>query len=229
MTIGIIAEGTEDQAVIKNIVRGIAKKLELDIDTKSIRPDLKLDETDKHNNQQTIGTIQGIKNACEGVHGEREDFERFFFLEDSTFIAIQLDTAEIENQNFDFTRPVKENNPNYCSELRNKVVELINTWLENNYHEQILYAITIEELEAWCLTIFQKADTSLSANPKNQLLRILKKRNIKIDGNNKARSFEDKVTKDFRKFKKLEECMKQNQSLEFFVRTTMEKLQNYDN
>jgi|GEM_PF-2986944 hypothetical protein len=41
MVIGIIAEGTEDQAVIKNIIKGISKSLDLEIDVRSIRPDLK--------------------------------------------------------------------------------------------------------------------------------------------------------------------------------------------
>lgn len=133
MVIGIIAEGTEDQAVIKNILKGVAKILDIEIDTRPIRPDLKKDETDKHNNQQTIGTFQGVKNACEGIDGEREDFDKFFFIEDSAFMTIQLDTAEIENQNFEFTRPIKENNPNYSTALRQNVIDLINGWLENNY------------------------------------------------------------------------------------------------
>jgi hypothetical protein len=224
MVIGIIAEGTEDQAVIKNIIKGISKSLDLEIDVRSIRPDLKQDETDKHQNQQTIGTFQGVKNACIGIDGEREDFEKFFFLEDSVFMTVQLDTAEIENQDFKFIRPNKNNNLNYSTELRNKVIELIDGWLENNYKNELLYAIAIEELEAWCLTIYEKKDSSISANPKNQLMRILSKRNIKIDGNNRANSFEQKVTKGFRKFKKLNEFMLYNESLEMFVNEVLEQL-----
>jgi hypothetical protein len=224
MVIGIIAEGTEDQAVIKNILRGVAKILDIEIDTLPIRPSLKRDETDNHNNQQTIGTFQGVKNACEGVEGEREDFDKFFFIEDSAFMTIQLDTAEIDNHNFEFTRPVKENNPNYSTELRQNVIDLINGWLENNYENQLFFAIAIEEIEAWCLTIYEKKDSSLSANPKNQLLRILSKKNIKIDGNNKATSFEQKVTKDFRSPKKLKEYIDYNQSLAEFVKETITKL-----
>jgi hypothetical protein len=224
MVIGIIAEGTEDQAVIKNIIKGISKSLDLEIDVRSIRPDLKQDETDKYQNQQTIGTFQGVKNACIGIDGEREDFEKFFFLEDSVFMTLQLDTAEIENQDFKFIRPNKNNNLNYSTELRNKVIELIDGWLENNYKNELLYAIAIEELEAWCLTIYEKKDSSISANPKNQLMRILSKKNIKIDGNNRANSFEQKVTKEFRKFKKLNEFMLYNKSLETFVNEVLEQL-----
>lgn len=227
MVIGIISEGTEDQAVIKNILKGVAKILDIEIDTLPIRPDLSKDETDKHNNQQTIGTFQGVKNACEGVDGEREDFDRFFFIEDNEFVTIQLDTAEIENQNFEFTRPTKNNNSNYNTELRQNIIDLINTWLENNYENQILYAITIEEIEAWCLTIYEKKDSSISANPKNQLMRILSKKNIKIDGNNKATSFERKVSKGFKNAKKLQQYMVYNKSLEAFVNETISKLSNF--
>lgn len=227
MVIGIISEGTEDQSVIKNILRGIAKMLDLDLETRPIRPDLRRDETDNHSNQQTIGTFQGVKNACQGENGEREDFDSFFFLDDHEFIVIQLDTAEIENQDFEFTRPVKDNNPNYSTELREGVIELINGWLENNYEGQLLYAITIEEMEAWCLTTYQKTNTTLSANPKNQLQRILSRRNIKIDGNNIARSFENNVSKDFRKFKNLKRYMQYNKSLEEFVLETINHFQEY--
>ncbi|MFK7949256.1 MAG: hypothetical protein AB8G11_16815 [Saprospiraceae bacterium] len=224
MVIGIIAEGTEDQAVIKNILKGIAKSLNIEIDVRPIRPNLKKDEDDLQNNTQTIGTFQGVKNACEGIDGERENFDKFFFLEDSAFMVIQLDTAEIDNHNFDFSRPNKDNNPNYSIELRNQVIELINGWLENNYENQLLYAIAIEEIEAWCLTIYNKKDTSLSANPKNQLQRILNKRNIKIDGNNIASSFEKKVTKDFKNPKKLKQFTAYNQSLADFVNETIDKI-----
>ena len=224
MVIGIIAEGTEDQAVIKNILKGVSKILEIEIDTRAIRPDLKKDETDKHNNPQTIGTFQGVKNTCEGMDGEREDFDKFFFFEDSAFMTIQLDTAEIENHNFDFTRPTKVDNPKYSTELRNKMIALINSWLDNNYQNQLLYAIAIEELEAWCLTIYDKKDSTLSANPKNQLRRILSKKNIKIDGNNRALSFEQKVTKDFKSAKKLKQCMNYNESLKDFVNESAEAI-----
>ena len=67
MRVGIIAEGTEDQSVIKNILRAF------DIDGYSIRPSLSVDESRKHlANQSTIGTFQGVKNACI----QRDDFER---------------------------------------------------------------------------------------------------------------------------------------------------------
>lgn len=224
MVIGIIAEGREDQAVIKNILKGVAKSLNIEIDVRPIRPNLKKDETDLQNNTQTIGTFQGVKNACEGVDGEREDFDKFFFFEDSVFMTIQLDTAEIDIHNFEFTRPTKDKNPNYSTELRQNVIDLINTWLENNYENPLLYAIAIEEIEAWYLTIYEKKDSSLSANPKNQLMRILNKKNIKIDGNNKATSFEQKVAKDFRSPKKLKEYMNYNQSLAEFVKETIAKL-----
>ena len=55
MRVGIIAEGTEDQSVIKNILRAF------DIDGYSIRPSLSVDESRKHlANQSTIGIFVGF-------------------------------------------------------------------------------------------------------------------------------------------------------------------------
>lgn len=74
------------------------------------------------------------------------------------------------------------------------------------------------------MTIYEKKDSSVSANTKNQLLRILSKKNIKIDGNNKAVSFEQKVSKNFKNPKKLKQYLNYNQSLADFVNETIVKL-----
>ena len=114
--VGIISEGAEDYGVLKNILRALGFDGSEII---AIRPTLSKDATDKHDNQQTIGTFQGVKNACEGKDGKRPDFEQFFNTQiDAKYIVVQIDTAEIDRQNFEFIKPVKEGNPNYSTELR---------------------------------------------------------------------------------------------------------------
>ncbi len=212
MRIGIISEGTEDQAVISNLLKGIAKELNIsELEVKPIRPDL--GKSVSHLNDplhKTIGTFQGVKNSC----SERYDFEDFFMDLDNQFVVIHLDTAEIEKQDFIFQKPVKEANENYCMELRNRVIELINKWLENDYQGQILYAIAIEEIEAWVLTIYEKRNSSFSADAKSRLEFVLKMQSIDFD----------KVTKDFKKPKKLDTFLEYNQSLNNFVVSVKEVL-----
>ncbi|HOY18953.1 MAG TPA: hypothetical protein PLC89_16735 [Haliscomenobacter sp.] len=211
MRVGIIAEGTEDQAVISNILRayGVDRS-----DIVSIKPSLQRDATDENNPEEnaTIGTFQGVKNACIGHNGSRPYFEQFFLFEDDLFMVVHLDTAEIEQQNFAFAKPVKTGNPDYCTQLRNQVIDLINTWLEHQYSDQLLYAIAIEEIEAWCLTLYTKHDTAQSADAKSKFWREANKKKIK-SGSNKL----EELTKNFRKLKTLKPLLPYNQSLNDFA------------
>lgn len=216
MQIGIIAEGREDQAVIKNILRAFGFDSS---DIQDIRPKL-LDETDKNHPNYSIGTFQGVKNACLS----KIDVESFFDILDNQYLVIHLDTAEIDRQDFPLTRPPKQNNPAYCAELRTLVIEKINEWLEGKYTEKLFYAICIEEIEAWCLTIYLQKDTAVSADPKRKLGEVLAKKNI---NDKKCRDisdyFENKVSKEFRKFKLLRKYAEYNLSLKAFVES-LEKL-----
>ena len=213
MRVGIIAEGTEDQAVIKNILRAF------DIDGYAIRPSLGTDESGKHlANQSTIGTFQGVKNACI----QRDDFERALNVDD--FLVIHLDTAEIDQHDFPFTRPNKTDT-DYCVQLRQKVIEQINAWLNNNFQAQLLYAICIEEIEAWILTLYLQQDTTQIVDVKKKLSQILSTKNITSKGySSNADFYENKVSRDFRKKKILQKCLPYNQSLLAFVESINAKL-----
>jgi len=224
--IGIIAEGAEDQGVIKNILRAFGFD---GSEIKLIRPGLSKDATDRHHDQQSIGTIQGVKNSCIGKNGKRPDFDKAFAVLDCNNIVIHLDTAEIEEQGFKFTRPSKENNVNYCKELRSKVIDLITDWLENNYQDKLLYAIAIEEIEAWCLTLFENRDTVHIRNSKSALQKLLVKSNLtynKFRTNNK-REFFEAFTK-YKKLHKKEQLFKyieNNASMKDFVDSLVEKFE----
>jgi hypothetical protein len=207
MRIAIIAEGAEDQAVISNILRAFG------VDKSNIlcfKPYLGQDANSAgFPDNPTIGTFKGVKNACVGYEGRRHYFERAFGIAGVDFVVVHLDTAEIENHETNFQKPTKVNNPSYCTELRSSMIKLINDWLGSQYENQILYAIAIEEIEAWCLTIFEKTDSTQSANPKGKLNLLINKMNMKYD-------FEE-ISKDFRKQKKLATYLPYNQSLADFV------------
>lgn len=208
MRIGIIAEGTEDQAVIRLILKAYGVD---GSDMVDIRPSLQSDATDAANS--TIGTFQGVKKACEGKDGLRPDFDRFFIFSDQQLMVVHLDTAEIEQQNFAFKKPPKTDNlDDYCAQLRNSVVDLINTWLDHQYSDQLLYAIAIEEIEAWCLTLYLQVDTAQSADAKSKFWREANKKKIKPGTTSLA-----DICKDFSKLKKLKTCLPHNRSLKDFA------------
>lgn len=215
MRAGIIAEGTEDQAVIKNILRAF------NIDGYSIRPSLSVDESRQHlANQSTIGTFQGVKNACI----QRDDFERALNILGDDFLVIHLDTAEIDQHDFPFIRPNKTDT-DYCVQLRQKVIEQINAWLDNNYPKQLLYAICIEEMEAWILTLYLEQDTTKIVDVKKKLIQTLSTKNITSKGcSTNADFYEKKVSRNFRKKKNLQKHLSHNQSLLAFVESINAKL-----
>lgn len=207
MRVGIIAEGKEDQEVIRYILRAYG------IDGSDIlflRPSLQNDATDAADS--TIGTLQGVKNACEGKDGKRPLFDNAFLFSAIDLMVVHIDTAEMEQQNFAFNKPVKTDNPNYCTQLRSMAIDLINSWLDNQYSNQLLYAIAIEEIEAWCLTIYLKTDTAQSADAKSKFWREVNKKKVK-SGNSSPADF----CKDFSKLKKLKTFLPYNQSLKEFA------------
>ncbi len=232
--IGIIAEGREDQGVLKNILRAFGFD---GSEIKLIRPSLGKDATDRHSDEQekaenlSIGTFQGVKNACLGNEEEkRPDFEYAFSTLDCSNLVIHLDTAEIGKQDFVFKIPEKAGNENYSSELRNGVIELINHWLDGKYENQLFYAIAIEEIESWVLTAFEKKDTTSFANPKQRLAKYCEKADLnykkfRLNPIKQKDLFFEELTKakKFHKKKELQKFSKNNQSLALFVESLKNK------
>jgi len=153
---------------------------------------------------------------------EEEDFIKAFFdknyytsAAEQRIIIIQLDTAEVENTDTGIQRPPKANNPDYCQQLRYNIITQIKTWLPpqcESYQQDLYYAICIEEMEAWILTIYQKQDTTKSANPKEKL-----KREPKITFKEGDKRCYDEISKEFRKLKNLKIYCQYNDSLHLFV------------
>jgi hypothetical protein len=175
MRIGVISEGHADRAVITNIVIGITG-IDLN-DIEAIRPVYCYDETDKALlNVQTFSTWSVVKEECE----RRELIDGFLAFEGQDFVIIHIDTAEAEY--YGITRPDK-NSKTYCDDLRALVIKQINTWLKDDLSDSILYAVAIEETDAWILTIYDPNDSTTSAKPKEKLSRILGKKKINSTSN----------------------------------------------
>ena len=171
MRIGVISEGHADRAVISNILTGI---LEIDrSEITSLRPIYTSDETDKAlNNPKTKSSYSVIKEECES----KELINGFLSIEGQDFIVIHIDTAEADK--YGVNRPGRGSS-DYCKKLRQIVIEQINLWLANDYSEQIIYAVAIEEIDAWVLTIHENRDSTIAIDAKKRLNRILSKKGVK--------------------------------------------------
>ena len=217
MFIGIIAEGKSDLAVITNILRG---KSGIDgSEVQYLQPELDYDETDLHKmSADQFSNWALVRETCI----QKRKLSDFFSIDEERFIIIQIDTAEAGEIHYDVERPAKHNNLNYSQELRNNVINKINEWLENQFSEQVFYAIAIEEIEAWVLTIYtdKQVDTCRFTNPKEELYRTLNrkfsKKQKKILSLKDELIKSDKLSRGFRKSKILNKCIALNESLNLF-------------
>lgn len=177
MRIGIISEGHADRAVITNILMGATGIDRNDIE--ALRPIYNLDETDKALiNPQSFSTWSVVKEECE----TRNLIDGFLAFEGQDFVVIHMDTAEADE--YGIHRPDK-NSELFSMKLRNLVIQQINTWLNEDLSDSILYAVAIEEIEAWILTIYDKSDSTKSAQPKEKLDKICGRKGLNSTSNYK--------------------------------------------
>jgi hypothetical protein len=229
MRIGIIAEGKGDQAVLTNILKG---KLGIDKDDITyLRPELYLDETDLSSYRQMkpeeYSNWSLVKEDCL-KRTKIQDFLDNQVLEEKAMV-IHIDSDMAEAEGYDLKKPEKKNNSDYSTELRNIIKDKINEWLEHNFQENIHFAIAIEEIEAWVLTIYMDniKDTCIYNDPKKEFESI----KLKKFSKNKLKEIEENTTfdkylilsADFRKEKQLKKYAKLNQSLDDFC-TSLENV-----
>lgn len=220
MRVAIYAEGRSDLAVLTNILKGY-----LNIDQSDIQyelPEYYLDQTDLAEMKvEEFSNWTIVKDHC--VNSEKIDIF-FNTFDDDRFAIVQIDTAERNLPGFDVKLPSKHgiSVDKYCIELRANVIAKINEWLGNfAFEEKIKYAIAIEEIEAWVLTIYVKGNTAKFNNPKKKLYeelnRQLNKRElIKLSHKKSFDKYFD-LTRKFRKRKDLVKYSSGNESLFLFL------------
>ena len=213
MEIGVISEGHADRAVIANLISGI-----LNVDcslVRALRPVDKYDETDKFIlDSSNFSTWSVIKKECE----ERQLIDAFLAIEGNDFIVIHIDSAEADE--YGVKRPHRREDK-YCEKLRQLIIEQINDWISIDLSASLLYAIAIEEIDAWILTIYDDSDSASSVKPKEKLSRILGIKNE--DSTSNFDNFK-RLSKEFRNRRKIEKgrFLNRNCSLRLFV----EELEN---
>jgi hypothetical protein len=215
MRIGVISEGHADRAVITNIITGITGINQNDIE--ALRPIYNLDETDKAIlKPENFSSWSVVKEECKN----RELIEGFLAFQGQDFVVIHMDSAEAEE--YGVRRPDR-NSKLYSKELRNLIIEQINTWLDVDLSDSILYAIAIEETEAWILTMYEKRDTAKSAKPKEKLGLILGRL-----GKNSVSNYDnfDNLSKPFLKKKNVTKgnFLSYNYSLSAFYEEVQDKV-----
>ncbi len=215
MRVGVISEGGADRAVIINILTGLIGIDKSDIEP--LRPRDKSDETDRAvADRRTFGGWQAVKEECE----TRIQIDEFLAIEGQDYIVIHLDTAEADD--YPVVRPDKTR-AEYCLELRNSVIDRINNWLNIDISQQLLYAIAIEEMDAWVLTIYDPKDSLKSANPKEKLSRVLSR--LALDSSSNFDNFLE-ISKPLSKFKEIQRgrFLERNCSLNAFFEEIQTKV-----
>lgn len=188
MKIGVICEGPTDRVVIGNILKGLKN-----IDSSQIvplRPNYSKDETDLAEiPADAFSNWSIVKEECEN----RIKINKFLGIEGQDIVIIHIDSAESDE--YDVPKPSKD--ANYSINLRAKIVTKINEWLDGQFQNEIIYAVAIEETDAWILIIYEKRDSSISAKPKERLKRLLSDLGIRYNQTPvDFKSISDKFTKN---------------------------------
>lgn len=225
MRAGIIAEGKSDLAVITNILKGV-----LDIDKSDIQylvPELEFDETDlPRMREEQFSNWTIVKNKC--ITGTVvSDF--FGMIEDNRFLVIHIDTAERFEVNYDVPSPPKTSAGNYVEDTTLAVTDKIKEWLGDNLNDRITFAVAVEEIDAWLLTLFEETEeTGHYPNPKRRFDKLF---NDKFSKNERRKISQLEVFKQyieksklFRKHKNMEQFCERNRSLSIFV----ERLKSFE-
>lgn len=235
MVFGLIAEGRSDCAVIRNILYGL-NLIETDNDLLFLRPEFEKDATTQSKEipieESAFSNWTLVKKDCEST--KLKDF----LLTDNIFseerkIILQIDTAECEETGYEVQRPDK-GDENYSELLRKNVIAKFQEWIiDKEVNKNILYAICVEEMDAWVHTLYEDKDTSKPINAKETFnKRLIKFRTTDKKFAKKERAIKNKnlfvqydfYSRDFEKIqrKKIKVKLKNNRSLEQFIESLPE-------
>jgi hypothetical protein len=217
MRVGIVAEGRGDLAALVNVLKGA---LDLDFeDIQFIRPEYDLDETDIHNQTEVQrGGWVRVKRECQEGVRIREFVANV--IDDEFLVVVQIDTAEAHEKGYDVVRPPRKD-PEYAVQLRERVVDRITGWLSDSGGVHVRYAVAVEEIDAWILTIFSNKDTTSHGDPKtklkSELIKAKSAAKLKHLLHLKEYGRVDELTRPFRSRRELERCARRNSSLQAFL------------
>lgn len=177
MKVGVVAEGPSDVAVLLNVLHG---KLGVERrDIVPIRPELTTDETDlsakrkaggyKAPSKKSFSNWQIVLEECQS----RTSLTDFVDspIDEPRLLVVQIDSAEAHLPGFDVDRP-DQGSKDYVEEMRARVVAKLSSLLGEDLAAQTRFAVAVEEIDAWVLTLYttsEDPDTGLVKNPKRKL------------------------------------------------------------
>lgn len=215
MTIGIIAEGHADVAIVRAVMKALTG-----VDTsemRAIRPSECTDETD--NVAMQFSNWEMVMQSA----SDEELLAGFFdVFDDEALLILHVDTAERGEANYNVLEPQrsgrvdwKEYSTNLRANVRNKLESLVPA----EYRDRVAYAIAIEETDAWLIPLYEsqhKHDSASHVRPKEDLRALISKQKKKqryIDTEHKNLNYIN-LGKDITS--KLKIARTQNESLNLF-------------
>ena len=215
MRIGIIAEGFADIIVVKSVLKALIG-IEMS-EMQSIRPIEAFDETDLA--ELNFSNWQLVFESCKD-----ENLISAFFdsLDGEALLVVHIDTAERGEVGYDISEPQRTGHPDwkeYSRVLRNNVRQKLEVLLPERYRKKVIYAIAIEETDAWLIPLFdntQNRDTASHVMAKETLratISGLKKKSKYIDTKHNNLDYAN-MGAEFRKG--LKTARRRNESLNLF-------------
>ncbi len=206
---GIISEGPTDQIVIENILYGWTADNDLLV-------------TPLQPKEGESGNWDKVFKYCKSV-----DFKQAFSSID--IVIIQVDTdfmlkAEVPTEyKIDINGlSTAEIVTAFCE----KFIELIGEDFYIEYEQQIIFAISVHEIECWFLPIYY-ANQPKTANKTDNCIDTLNRVLPQKEGfyiNDKKEEYYEVISKYFRKKKAIKVYAKKNESLSFFVKELERKI-----
>ena len=211
---GLVAEGSSDHSVLKNILIGLFGK-DIFEEITELQPGFGA------SNDEPAKEFGGWYNVFQ--YCRSEDFKKAF--DDVQYLVIQIDTDASEHKHYDIKQTDELGQkllPEVLVEKVKKKFEQIisnefgNDFLEE-YQDRILFAISVDEIECWLLPIYYTDNTKSKVN------------NCDFKLHEKAGKFEkkaipyDKISREYRKSKTLLKLYPENPSLRIFVESILAK------
>jgi len=206
---GIISEGVTDQVVLENIIYGWTGNKNLSI-------------TRLQPKENISGNWDKVFKYCKS-----NDFKGAFSFCD--FIIIQIDTDFMHRGEVSIEFKLNIQNLNVTEIInifKTKFIELIGNEFYKEYEQQIIFAISVNEIECWFLPIYffnfraKAAKTESCIETLNTVIK--EKEGFYIDS--KKIEYYEKISKHFKKRKDIENYSSKNQSFEIFIKELNNKI-----
>lgn len=205
----LITEGITDQAIIENILDCLTDGNAV---TKSLRP--LRDETDR--NRVAKNEFSNWELVLEFIKSD----EILDAIQTSNFVVIQIDTDQCEHVNFGISllnagiyKPIEE----LVNECIRKIKTLLHPDFPDTELKRLLFAIPVLSSECWLVSLHDGSHTHTNKTSISCDIRLAGLLKIKKIAYCKEYEVYAKLSKDFRKRKKLSLAASKTPCLQIFV------------